>query len=222
MTHPPEDQPDAKAIKYEIDVLAAERVIFFSDAVVAIAITLLALALPVPHGGSNREILQSMARDVNAYLAFLISFAVIGSHWRWHHRVFKYVARLDERIIGLNMIWLLMMIITPFAARLLAGHGGFGVRFGFYATVQIIAALCFVQMSRLLRQRGLLRMEPPDAHQIEVRLLILAGLFAVSNPHRVRVPLCFRALDRRPHARPGLAAGATQGVGRRRHSHDAS
>jgi hypothetical protein len=30
MTHPPEDQPDAKAIKYEIDVLAAERVIFFS------------------------------------------------------------------------------------------------------------------------------------------------------------------------------------------------
>lgn len=191
MTHPPEDQPDVKAIKYEIDVLAAERVIFFSDAVAAIAITLLALALPVPHGGSNAEILRSMARDANAYLAFLISFVVIGSHWRWHHRVFRYVARLDERIIGLNMIWLLMMVITPFAARLLAGHGGFGVRFGFYAAVQIVAALCFVRMSRLLRQRGLLRMEPPDAHQIDVRLLILAGLFGVSIPIAFITPYAF-------------------------------
>jgi uncharacterized membrane protein len=217
MTHPPEDQPDAKAIRYEIDVLAAERVIFFSDAVVAIAITLLALALPVPHGGSNREILQSMGRDLNAYLAFLISFAVIGSHWRWHHRVFRYVARLDERIIGLNMIWLLMMVITPFAARLLAGHGGFGVRFGFYAVVQIIAALCFVRMSRLLRQRRLLRMEPPDAHQTDVRLLTLAVLFAVSIPIAFVTPYAFALWI----AGPVLGRAWRLVQSRRRHGNDA-
>ena len=191
MTRPPEDQPDDIAIRTEIDVLAAERVIFFSDAVVAIAITLLALALPVPHGGSNSEILRSMSRDINAYIAFLISFVVVGSHWRWHHRVFKYVARLDERIIGLNMIWLLMVVVTPFAARLLAGKGGFGVRFGFYAVVQIIAFLVFVQMNRLLRQRGLLRLEPPEAHQINVRLLTLAGMFAISIPIAFVTPLAF-------------------------------
>jgi uncharacterized membrane protein len=191
MTRPPEDQPDDDAIRIEIDVLAAERVIFFSDAVVAIAITLLALALPLPHGRTNAEILRSMSHDRTAYLAFLISFVVVGSHWRWHHRVFKYVARLDERIIGLNMIWLLMVVVTPFAARLLAGTGAFGVRFGFYAAVQIIAFLVFVQMSRLLRRRGLLRLEPPDAHQIDVRLLTLAGLFAISIPIAFVTPLAF-------------------------------
>jgi uncharacterized membrane protein len=191
MTHAPADQPDDSAIRTEIDVLAAERVIFFSDAVVAIAITLLALALPLPHGGSNRQILESMYRERAAYLAFLISFVVIGSHWRWHHRIFRYVARLDDRIIGLNMIWLLMMVVTPFAARLLAGEGGFGVRFGFYAVIQIIAALCFVRMSRLLRQRGLLRLEPPDAHQIEVRLLTVAGMFALSIPVAFVTPWAF-------------------------------
>jgi TMEM175 potassium channel family protein len=160
MTRPPEDQPDDDAIRIEIDVLAAERVIFFSDAVVAIAITLLALALPLPHGRTNAEILRSMSHDSAAYLAFLISFVVVGSHWRWHHRVFKYVARLDERIIGLNMIWLLMVVVTPFAAR-------------------------------LLRRRGLLRLEPPDAHQIDVRLLTLAGLFAISIPIAFVTPLAF-------------------------------
>jgi hypothetical protein len=46
-------------------------------------------------------------------------------------------------------------------------------------------------MSRLLRQHGLLRMEPPDAHQIEVRLLILAGLFAVSIPIAFVSPYAF-------------------------------
>jgi uncharacterized membrane protein len=191
MTHAPADQPDGREIRAEIDVIAAERAIFFSDAVVAIAITLLALALPLPHGDTNRELLQSMARDRNAYLAFLISFVVVGNHWRWHHRIFRYVARFDQRLIGLNMLWLLMVVITPFAARLLAGQGGFGVRFGFYATVQIITALTFVYMTRLLRQRGLLRMEPPDVHQVDVRLLTLAALFLVSIPVAFVTPLAY-------------------------------
>ena len=46
-------------------------------------------------------------------------------------------------------------------------------------------------MSRLLRQRGLLRLEPPDAHQIDVRLLTLAGLFAISIPIAFVTPLAF-------------------------------
>ena len=41
MTHPPEDQPDARAITHEINALAAERVIFFSDAAVSIPIAFL-------------------------------------------------------------------------------------------------------------------------------------------------------------------------------------
>jgi uncharacterized membrane protein len=62
----------------EVELVAAERVIFFSDAVVAIAITLLALGLPLPKGSSNTAVWHSLLAGRDAYIAFLISFAVIG------------------------------------------------------------------------------------------------------------------------------------------------
>ena len=72
---------------------------------------------------------------------------VIGGHWRSHHRLFRYVYRLDSRIITLNMIWLLMIVIIPFATRLLSGGGGFGVRFSLYAIIQVLTVLTFLLMS---------------------------------------------------------------------------
>lgn len=45
-------------------------------------------------------------------------------------------------------ITLLMMVITPFATRVLSGDGGFAVRFTFYALVQVTAAVCLLLMAR--------------------------------------------------------------------------
>lgn len=87
----------------EVETSAAERVIFFSDAVVAIAITLLALALPLPastpslhitHATTNGQLLQALRGDWRDYLAFLVSFLVIGNYWAGHRRIFRYVNRL--------------------------------------------------------------------------------------------------------------------------------
>jgi uncharacterized membrane protein len=144
----------------EVEASAADRVIFFSDAVIAIAITLLALALPVPggtHGTTNGQILIALREHWPEYSAFLISFAVIGSHWSAHRRVFRYVVRVNGQVSALNTLWLLMMILTPFAAQVLAGHGGFGVRFTLYALIQVIASACLTQMSREVGSGNLLR-----------------------------------------------------------------
>jgi uncharacterized membrane protein len=59
----------------------AERLVFFSDAVVTIAITLLALELPVPECATNSELFRALAGNRDEYLAFGVSFAVIWSHW---------------------------------------------------------------------------------------------------------------------------------------------
>lgn len=177
----------------EIEARAAERVVFFSDAVVAIAITLLALALPVPastHGRpitdstTNYQLLNALGGHRDQYLAFLISFVVIGNHWAIHRRIFRYVNRLNHQVIVLNMVWLLMMILTPFATRMLTGDGGFGVRFTIYAVVQVIASACLVQMNREVIRGNLLRADAPASARLPdiVRSLAVIVVFLVSIP----------------------------------------
>jgi uncharacterized membrane protein len=198
MTAPPPDPPPDPAldrefasagIDAEVDAIAAERLIFFSDAVVAIAMTLLALALPLPHGSKNQEILKSLWQQEHreAYIAFLISFLVIGGYWRVHHRMFRYVIRVDNRLITLNMAWLLTMVLTPFGARLLAGPGAFGVRFSFYALVQAGAALCLLLMNRELAGNQLLRAGTPESVTTGSRLPLLANVIAFL----VSIPVAF-------------------------------
>jgi uncharacterized membrane protein len=171
----------------EVEAKAAERVVFFSDAVVAIAITLLALALPLPVATSqttNHQLLNALWDDHDAYLAFLISFAVIGNHWSVHRRMFRYVNRLNGTLVRLDMIWLLMMIITPFATRVLTGNGGFGVRFTIYTLVQVIASTCLLLMSREIRDKDLMRTDAPESarHPENSHTLTLIVVFLISIP----------------------------------------
>jgi uncharacterized membrane protein len=149
----------------EIEARAADRIVFFSDAVVAIAITLLALDLPIPDiaGADNAAILRFLGHHWTAYFAFFISFLVIGGHWGWHRAIFRYVDKMTDRVIGVNMTWLLMMILTPFAARTLAASGGFAIRFGIYAVIQAIASICLVRLSRDLAREHLLRPDAPES-----------------------------------------------------------
>jgi uncharacterized membrane protein len=171
----------------EVEASAAGRVIFFSDAVVAIAITLLALALPVPNStdaATSSQFLHALRGDWAEYFAFLLSFLVIGNRWAAHRRIFRYVIRLNDRVNSLNMLWLLMMILTPFASRMLSGHGGFGVRFTLYALNQVIATTCLLQMNREIGRRNLLRPDAPAParHPDNVPSLILIVMFLVSIP----------------------------------------
>jgi uncharacterized membrane protein len=168
----------------EVRAVAAERMTFFADAVIAIAITLLALDLPVPTGGSNAEVLHSVSEHRDEYLAFLISFVVIGQHWNGHHRVFRYVTSVNGRLGALTMYWLLMQVVTPFATRVLTGEGAFQVRFGFYAAVQATAGLLFLLMSLEIRRSHLYRSNTPADMFVNsmVRTGIIATTFLVSIP----------------------------------------
>lgn len=99
---------------------AADRLMFFSDAVVAIAITLLAIDFPVPRGGTVPEFWSSVRDNAGHYAAFLISFVVIAAAWSDHHDLFRYVG------FGLSIpvffatthAWLLWIIIPVLLGRL--------------------------------------------------------------------------------------------------------
>jgi uncharacterized membrane protein len=167
-----------------VDVAAAERMTFFSDAVVAIAITLLAIELPVPSGATPTEFLASLREGWFEYLAFFISFVVIANHWAAHHRVFRYVRRADPPVVGLNLFWLLLVVLTPFLTRILTeGDIGF-VQFAMYAVAQAVQLATFAVMLAVLARRGWLAPDAPRSLTVRgwVHSLAIAAGFLLSLP----------------------------------------
>ncbi len=178
---------DEVALDVEARAIAAERLTFFSDAVVAIAITLLALELPVPAGTTNAELLHSAGEHQPEYLAFLISFLVIGGHWRAHHRLFRYVSSLGGALVRITFGWLLMLILMPFATKVLQDDGAFQTRFVFYASVQLVALLMFLLMIREVQRLGLDREDAP----VHLFRESYRGIAAIGLGFLVSIPLAF-------------------------------
>ena len=96
-----------------------ERMILFSDAVFAIAITLLVIELKVPEIPhdlvTEDRLLESLAEQIPKLIGFLISFFIIGLYWTVHHRLFGYVVNYTQRLLWLNLFFLLAVVLMPFS-----------------------------------------------------------------------------------------------------------
>ncbi len=167
---------------------AAERLVFFSDAVVAIALTLLAIELPVPAGASASELATAVGESFSEYLAFLISFLVIFLHWNGHHRLLRYLTDGPPALVRWNGLWLFAIVLTPFVTKVLTGGDGGGSafpwRFGLYALVQVVAGVGFLMTALTMRREGLIEPgAPPElvTHSL-TRILALVVVFGVSIP----------------------------------------
>jgi uncharacterized membrane protein len=110
----------------EKDEMGMERLVFFSDAVFAIAITLLALEIRLPQDighASNTELLHSLLSIWPKYLGYLISFLSIGNFWIIHHRQYRYIERYDTRLMFINMLILMAVAFIPFPTSVISENG---------------------------------------------------------------------------------------------------
>jgi uncharacterized membrane protein len=166
----------------------SDRLVFFSDAVIAIAMTLLALELPVPEGKTDAEVWHSFTRMLHGeYLNFAISFAVIGVFWMGHHQLFRKVHAVDAAMRRLNLGWLFLIVLVPFATRVDSEDGDFVLGPVLYAVIiTLVATLIMVMASHAVRA-GLLRPGTPPHPMRE--LMIGAGAAAVGFV--VSIPVSF-------------------------------
>src|SRR5499427_2232566 len=97
--------------------LEYDRVLFFSDAVFAIAITLLVVDIRVPEVviDAGHQLYESREK----ILSFVVSFLVIGLFWIGHHRLFRYITALDRPLIFLNLLFLGTIAFLPYPTALL-------------------------------------------------------------------------------------------------------
>ncbi len=103
-------------------VIDTDRMNAFSDGVYAVAITLLALNIqaPKPQDTSAQALITELLRQWPYYLAYVVSFLVIGSVWINHHQMSRYIRQADHVLMILNILLLLDVVLIPFATNLLA------------------------------------------------------------------------------------------------------
>jgi uncharacterized membrane protein len=97
---------------------ARVRVELFSDAVFAVAITLLMLDLPV-HAASG-SLLEALADRWAAFAGFGISFAIIGCVWVSHFRLMRLVRHPDGALLFINLGLLMSVVLVPFGTSTMA------------------------------------------------------------------------------------------------------
>jgi uncharacterized membrane protein len=109
-----------------------ERLILFSDAVFAIAITLLVIEIKIPdkellkqQGGiSDASILRSLDHLIPKFIGFLISFMLVGLYWTIHHRMFGFVTGYDRKLLFLNLLFLFFVALMPFSTGFYSEYAG--------------------------------------------------------------------------------------------------
>jgi len=130
---------------------ALERLVFFSDAVFAIAITLLIIEIHPPHlprtAGDIAHI-AALAELIPAFVGYFISFWVIGMFWMGHHRAFALAAHYSPRILGWNMALLSIIAFMPFATAYASANYMQSVPTIFYCAVLLLAALLNLKVNR--------------------------------------------------------------------------
>jgi uncharacterized membrane protein len=94
-----------------------ERLVFFSDAVFAIAITLLALDLKSPQEGPGSFALASLLPNA---IGFALSFFVVGRYWLAHHELFEGLVTYDGRLLSMNLYFLGGIAFLPFPTSVVA------------------------------------------------------------------------------------------------------
>lgn len=158
-----------------------DRLVFFSDAVFAVAITLLALEIRVPEL-AEREVEGGLAGAIAGlapkFLVYAVGFLVVGSYWMAHHRAYKFIRRYDTGLLWLNTVYLLCIAFLPVPTDAVGRYWDRQPAVIFYAVCLAVTGLAGMAMWAYATSGRRLVAEDLDPRVI--RYMQLRGLLPVS------------------------------------------
>jgi uncharacterized membrane protein len=174
-----------KQARYErhSPALEFDRVVNFSDAVFAIAMTLLVVGIGIPSvAPSGFE--QALDDKIPEIVSFFVSFVVIGYYWLAHHRFFSQLVALEQGIIMLNLVYLAAIAFMPFPTALVGKYENFSITVIIYAITLATASLLDASMyARAYQQHLFRRAIPAEVFRYGmVASLVPVVAFVVSIP----------------------------------------
>jgi uncharacterized membrane protein len=120
-----------------------DRLQFFSDAVFAIAMTLLVLEIRLPEGADD-DLWGALGSIWPSFFAYALSFAIIGLNWITHHRKFRFIPRFDDGLLRINLFFLFAVAFLPFPTSVIADHGSETAAVVLYAVA--VSSLSLLQL----------------------------------------------------------------------------
>jgi len=158
----------------------------FSDAVIAIAITLLALNLEVPQIPESLaagELPSALLELWPKFFSFLLSFWIIGFYWLAHHRMFRQVRAYDRGMLLINLLFLMWVVLMPFSSALIGEYESQQLPVIIYAIHNILASLTLTWLWRHASKEGRLvetNLDPRVVRYNKLRALFIPTVFLLS------------------------------------------
>ena len=90
----------------------------FSDAVIAIIMTIMVLELTGPHEAS----LAALRPLIPRFMSYLLSFVFLGIYWNNHHHLLQAIKQVDGRVLWANLHLLFWLSLTPFVTGWVGGN----------------------------------------------------------------------------------------------------
>lgn len=144
----------------EKDSVGLDRILFFGDAVVAIAITLLALPL-VDAAVRAKDAEDFFRQDAIGLLSAAVSFWMIAAAWRNNHRLFRHATGYNAAVLDIALLWIASIVALPIATALIVGGKSDRLALVVYLGVFTVSAGLTRAQREVLHRSGLVA-EPPE------------------------------------------------------------
>jgi uncharacterized membrane protein len=162
---------------------SVERLLYFTDAMVAIAATLLVLPLVDEAAAYFRENGPSttaagfLSENGSALVAFVISFAVIARLWVSHHRLFTPITALDRGVVALDLCWAFTLVFLPLPTQITALYPTERSAIALYTGTMLVSSLLLLALVvHVRRTPSLASIAPPVAGCVATSVLFAAAL----------------------------------------------
>ena len=161
--------------------MSKERLLAFSDGVIAILITIMVLELRVPHGSDW----AALTPLVPIFLTYVLSFVLLGIYWNNHHHMFQITQRINGAILWANLHLLFWLSLVPFVTGWMGENHFAPVPTAAYGVVLVGAAVAYT-----ILQTAILREEGPNSRLAEAVKADVKGKISIVL-YVLAVPLAF-------------------------------
>jgi len=175
-----------QALPQHLSGLEKYRLEALIDGIFAVALTLLVLDIRLPDNivvATNTDLLDRLLTLERHFVIYVVSFIVIGMYWINHHIQFHFVARVNRRLIWINLGYLLLISFLPFATDLIGDHEHLVLPCEIYGgTLVVLSGFSYLHMAYLGRHPELASGEftPVVAVLIQRRIALFALVPIVS------------------------------------------